>query len=71
MDRLTELAGELSAALAKLQNEAETRDLRELAAPLAWLEEANGWLRYEIDRVHGTGPRETVPFTYIPVHLRR
>lgn len=71
MDRLTELADELSTTLAKLRHEADTRDLRELAAPLAWLDEANGWLRYEIDRVHGTAPREAVPFTYIPVHLRR
>lgn len=71
MDRLTELAGELATALAKLQHEAETRDLRELAAPLAWLDEANGWLTYEIERVYGVERRETVPFTYIPVYLRR
>ncbi|HEY8172999.1 MAG TPA: hypothetical protein VIH21_07915 [Dehalococcoidia bacterium] len=71
MDRLTELAEQLSLALARLQNEAASRDIRELVAPLAWLDEANGWLNYELDRLHGaTGP-ESVPFTYIPVHLRR
>jgi hypothetical protein len=71
MDRISELAQQLSATLEALRQEATERDARELQAPLAWLEEANGWLAYELERRYGNAPREPVPFTYIPIHLRR
>jgi len=71
MDRLTELAQQLSLTLTRLHNEAASCDARELMAPLAWLDEANGWLNYEIERRQGLGQAERTPFTYIPVHLRR
>ena len=71
MDRLGELSAELSAVLEQLQAEAVQRNVRELMAPLAWLDEANGWLKYEMTRLNGSAPREAVPFTYIPVQLRK
>lgn len=71
MDRLSELAADLTRVLTDLREEADARDLRELAAPLAWLDEANCWLRYELERVRNPAQREPVPFTYIPVELRR
>jgi hypothetical protein len=71
MDRLSELAADLTKILAELRDEADQHNLHQLAAPLAWLDEANGWLRYELARVYAAGEREPVPFTYIPVDLRR
>lgn len=71
MNRLSELATDLTNVLADLRQEADTRDLRQLAAPLAWLDEANCWLRYELARVRDPAVREPVPFTYIPVDLRK
>jgi hypothetical protein len=70
MDRLAELAAELNSILAQLHEEAAQRDLRRLNAPLAWLDEANGWLKYELVRLYSV-ERDPVPFTYIPVDLRR
>lgn len=70
MDRLAELSAELSSVLEQLRREAVRRDARELTAPLAWLDEANGWLKYELARVRGVENRDPVPFTYIPVNLR-
>jgi hypothetical protein len=71
MDRLAELSNDLNTLLARLREEAIARDLTRLAAPLAWLDEANGWLRYELERACGGAPRDAVPFTYIPVDLRK
>ena len=71
MDRLSELANDLTKVLADLRQEADMRDLRQLAAPLAWLDEANCWLRYELARGRNPVEREPVPFTYIPVDLRK
>ena len=71
MDRLTELSIELNTVLARLREEALARDLTRLAAPLAWLDEANGWLRYELERAWRAAPRDAVPFTYIPTELRK
>ena len=71
MDRLAELSSELNTLLAQLRDEAVARDLTRLAAPLAWLDEANCWLRYEMERGCGAVPRDGVPFTYIPVDLRK
>ena len=71
MDRISELAQQLTRTLEELEGEAERCGARELTAPLAWLSEANGWLRYELERSRGEGTREPVPFTYVPVHLRR
>ena len=70
MDRLAELAAELSTVLAQLREEANAGELRQLAAPLAWLDEANGWLKYELVRAYSP-ERDPVPFTYIPADLRR
>lgn len=70
MDRLAELAAELNSILAQLHEEASRRDVRQLNPPLAWLDEANGWLKYELVRLY-TLERDPVPFTYIPVDLRR
>ncbi|HYM15124.1 MAG TPA: hypothetical protein VEZ14_06160 [Dehalococcoidia bacterium] len=70
MDRLAELANDLTDTLNELRKEANRRDLRGCAAPLAWLDEANGWLRYELARAYRPD-REPVPFTYIPVELRK
>ena len=71
MDHLTQLSIDLSSVLDELRQEAAQRDLRRLAAPLAWLDEANGWLRYELERSTHPGTRDPVPFTYIPADLRR
>lgn len=71
MDRLAELVTDLSNTLDALRKEAERRNLRDLAVPLAWLDEANYWLRYEVARTYGVGGREPVPFTYIPADLRK
>jgi hypothetical protein len=71
MDRLAQLSNELTTILDELQREAATRDVRELMAPLAWLDEANGWLNYELLRIADPTRREPVPFTYIPVSLRK
>jgi len=80
MDRLRQLADDLTRTLDELQCEAARRDARPLMAPLAWLDEANAWLRYELRRVtcedaaHGAAhgaARDVVPFTYIPVELRK
>lgn len=70
MDRLTELAAELNAVLTQLQEEASRRNLRELNPPLAWLDESNSWLKYELARLYSV-ERDPMPFTYIPVDLRR
>lgn len=70
MDRLAELANDLTAILAELREEASRNDLRQLAAPLAWLDESNGWLRYELARACSP-KRDPVPFTYVPVELRK
>ena len=70
MDRLTELAAELNSVLTQLQEEASRRDLRELNPPLAWLDESNSWLKYELARLYSV-ERDPVPFTYIPLDLRR
>ena len=71
MDRFTELSADLKSTLDELQEEAMRRNVRELMAPLAWLDEANRWLTFELDRLHSGGPRDPVPFTYIPVDLRK
>ena len=70
-DRLAELTADLTRLLEELRQESCRRDLRELAAPLAWLDEANRWLKYEMSRAYGTERRDPVPFTYIPVDLRK
>jgi len=70
MDHLAELAAELNTVLAQLHEEAGRRGLRELNPPLAWLDESYGWLRYELARLNSI-ERDPVPFTYIPVDLRR
>jgi len=71
MDTLNDLAADLTRILDRLQREAAERDLRNLMAPLAWLDEANGWLRFELDQIREAPRREAVPFTYIPVELRK
>ncbi len=71
MDRLAMLSHDLSSVLDQLQEEAARRQLAQLQAPLAWLDEANGWLRYELTRVACPELREAVPFTYVPAHLRK
>ena len=71
MDRLSTLARDLTSILEELHEEAERREMRALDAPLAWLEEANGWLRHELVRSATPSPAEAVPFTYIPVTYRR
>jgi hypothetical protein len=70
MDRLAELAAELNTVLTQLHEEAARRDLHQLNPPLAWLDEANGWLKYELARLYAL-ERDPVPFTYVPVDLRR
>lgn len=72
MDRLAELSLELTAIIDDLQAEAVRRNVRELRAPLEWLAEAQRWLDYELARIDGSAPaREAVPFTYIPIDLRK
>lgn len=72
MDRLTELAADLTALLDLIQREAESADRRDLTAPLAWLDEAHQWLRYELARsANPEREKEPVPFTYIPIAYRR
>jgi hypothetical protein len=71
MDRLAQLSSELTALLDELRQEAAARDARELMPPLAWLTEANGWLAYELARMGDPARREPVPFTYIPISLRK
>lgn len=71
MDRLVELTTHLSETLEQLHAEARARDARELMAPLAWLDEANSWLRYELECADSPARRSDVHFTYIPVELRR
>ena len=70
MDRFAELAADLSSILDEMQREAAARELRDLRAPLAWLDDALGWLNYELARSE-QGARNPVPFTYIPVSLRK
>lgn len=69
MDRVSQLADELSSVLDQLHEEAAGNDMRSLMAPLAWLDEANSWLRYELVQRHSDRPAEPVAFTYIPVSL--
>jgi hypothetical protein len=71
MDRLTELSADLKRTLDELNDEAIRRNVRELMPPLAWLDEAHRWLAFELDRLNGGGAHEAVPFTYVPVELRR
>jgi hypothetical protein len=71
MDRLAELAADLSSVLDRLHQEASASGARELMAPLSWLDEANGWLRHELTRRYSGDQRDPVPWTYIPVDLRR
>jgi hypothetical protein len=71
MDRLAKLSADLSSLLDEMQTEAAKRDARELMAPLSWLDEANAWLRYELARAYGADVREPVPFTYIPLSMRK
>ena len=72
MDRLTTLARDLTSILEEIHEEAERRNIRGLDAPLAWLAEANGWLRVELARSTSPAPPpDVVPFTYIPVEYRR
>jgi len=72
MDRLTDLATDLNRILAELHGEAERRELQRLAAPLAWLDEANGWLRHELAGAQRPDGAliDPVPFTYVPAGLR-
>lgn len=70
MDRLTELAADLTALLDLIQREAVAADRRDLTAPLAWLDEAGQWLRYELARA-ANEEREPVLFTYIPLAYRK
>ena len=70
MDRLNELAADLARLLDEIRQEVDSRQAREFAAPVAWLSEANGWLQYELTRVQ-SGAREPVPFTYVPLELRK
>lgn len=72
MDRLSQLAADLSAVLEQLHDEAGRRELSDLNAPLSWLTEANRWLHYEVDRANSDDrERDPVPFTFIPAELRR
>lgn len=71
MDRVSQLADELTTVLDRLQEEAARHDMRALMAPLAWLDEANSWLRYELVRERADRPAESVAFTYIPLSLRK
>jgi hypothetical protein len=70
VDRLAILAHDLTSILEEIHEEAERREMRGLDAPLAWLAEANGWLRHELARSSTPVSPEPVPFTYIPVEYR-
>ncbi len=70
MDRLTELSDRLSNVLTDLRDEANRRDLEQLAPPLAWLDEAHRWLRYEMVRATAPVPGDVVPFAYVAVDFR-
>ena len=70
MDRLTTLAEELNDVLAQLHEEASRLDVREVNPPLAWLDESYAWLKYELAHLNSI-ERDPVPFSYIPVDLRR
>jgi hypothetical protein len=71
MDRLATLTRDLSSILDEIYEEAERRELTRLNAPLAWLAEAHGWLRWEVDRAECPEARDKVPFTYVPAEYRR
>lgn len=71
MDCLATLAQNLTSILEEIHEEAEIREMRDLEAPLAWLAEANGWLRHELAVSASLESRDPVPFTYIPVEFRR
>jgi hypothetical protein len=71
MDRISRLADDLSAVLDQLHEEAAEQGVRPLMAPLAWLDEANSWLRYELRALREPERREFTPFTYIPLALRK
>jgi len=71
MDRLAVLSRDLSMVLDALHDEAARREMLALQAPLSWLDEANTWLRFELARANQPDVRESVPFTYIPVELRK
>ncbi len=70
MDRLAELTADLSNVLRDLHDEAAQRELGELFAPLAWLDEANGWLNYELVKLSSPGAGDSVPFVQVPIELR-
>ena len=71
MDRLAELTTNLTALLEELKREVDDHEARGLLTPIAWLEEANGWLKYELTRFYNPERRDPVPFTYIPVDMRK
>ncbi len=71
MDRLSELSADLTTLIKQLQAEAMQRNVRELLAPLAWLDEAHSWLNYELAQLNGAAQREPVAFTYITIDLRK
>ena len=74
MDRISQLVNDLNATLDELHDEAARRGLRPLMAPLAWLDEANGWLHYELTSLEApprdSARRDPVPFTYIPLPVQ-
>lgn len=70
MDRLAELSNQLNAILAELHGEALRHDLPQLNPALSWLDESNSWLKYELTRLNSLD-RDPVPFTYIPIELRK
>ena len=70
MDRLNELDAELARVLDEIAFEVERSGARDLAAPVAWLYEARGWLQYELARAR-SGEANVVPFTYVPLELRQ
>jgi hypothetical protein len=69
MDRISRLADDLTAVLDQLHEEAAEQGARSLMAPLAWLDEANSWLQYELRALREQERRERIPFTYIPLAL--
>jgi hypothetical protein len=70
MDRISQLANDLSVTLDELHDEAARLGLRPLIVPLAWLDEANGWLRYELSSLEAPR-RDPVPFTYVPLAVQK